>query len=85
MAADDVARELFDAALRDEQAVRLVPSDRDAQAVRSGVRALARAADVRIRTARMDHTVVVVLREAAVWQQDAATMRAKLTLGEGVQ
>jgi hypothetical protein len=34
---------------------------------------------VRIRTARMDSTVVIARLDAAIWQDGAATMRRKLT------
>jgi hypothetical protein len=47
--------------------------------VRADLRSLARDAGVRIRTARMESTVVIARLDAAIWQDDAATMRRKLT------
>ena len=79
MTPDRLAAVLLDEALQREQSARRVPSDGDAEAVRRTVRRLARERDVRIRTARMADTVVVVLADAAIWSDDAATMRAKLT------
>lgn len=62
-----------------EQSVRRVTATDEASAVRAELRALARADGVRIRTARLDDTVVVVRVDARIWHDDAATMRRKLT------
>lgn len=61
------------------QSVRAVVSDADAEALREGLRGLTRAEQIGIRTARMDTAVVVVRVDADLWNQDAATMRSKLT------
>jgi hypothetical protein len=75
---DVVAAEMWAVARSEEQCARRIPDDADAAAVRAAVRALARTEGVRIRTARMDDAVVVVRLDAAVWAEDAATMRRKL-------
>lgn len=74
-----VARLLLDEAVADEQVVRRIPDDRDADAVRAAVRTLARERGVRIRSARLGDAVAVVRLDAAVWHEDQATMRRKLT------
>lgn len=43
------------------------------------LRRLARAEDLRFRTARLADTVVAVRLDAAVWREDAAQMRDKQT------
>jgi hypothetical protein len=53
--------------------------DLEAEGLRAALRRLGRARDVRLRTARMDETVVVARLDAQLWQDDRATMRAKLT------
>ena len=45
---------------------------------RAVLRRRAREAGLRIRTARLDDTVVVVRTDARLWSEDAATMRRKL-------
>ena len=47
--------------------------------LRAELRAEARRQEMRIRTAQMDDVVVVARLDASLWQDDAATMRAKLT------
>lgn len=74
-----LAAQLLADCVADEQAVRRVPSDPEAAAVRREVRRLARSGDVRIRTARVGDTVAVVRTDARIWQDDTATMRRKLT------
>jgi hypothetical protein len=66
------------------QAARRVPSDDDAATVRADLRSLAKDAGVRIRTARMESTVVIARLDAAIWQDDAATMRRKLPPTRGL-
>ena len=61
------------------QSARRVADDADAAAVRAALRARARASGTRIRTARLDDTVVVARTDAALWTDDTATMRRKLT------
>ena len=78
MDVEAVARAMVDTATAEEQCVRRVPGDADAAAVRARVRTLARQRGLRIRTARLDDTVAVVRLDAAVWHQDAATMRRLL-------
>lgn len=59
------------------QSARRVPAG-SADDLRRELRARARHQQVRIRTARMDDVVVVARLDASLWQDDAATMRAKL-------
>ena len=79
MDVEGLAEALLAAAIAEEQGVRRVADDADAAAVRARVRVLARERGARIRTARLEGTVVVVRTDAAVWHEDAATMRRKLT------
>lgn len=79
---EQVALQMWSIARVHEQCARWVPDDRVAREVRQQVRRLARDDGVRIRTARLGDRVVVVRLDARVWQQDAATMRRKLTVGE---
>jgi len=74
-----IAEQLMADCLANEQAVRVVTSSAAAAEVRREVRTRARQAGVRIRTARMQDRVVVVLCSAALWGESAAVMRAKLT------
>jgi len=53
--------------------------DLEAEGLRAALLRLGRARDVRLRTARIDETVVVARLDAQLWQDDRATMRAKLT------
>lgn len=78
MSPEELAAVLLDEAVEQEQATRRIRSNDDAAAVRAIVRRLARQRGVRIRTARIDETVAVVRTDAAIWTDDAATMRAKL-------
>lgn len=61
------------------QSARRVDSDADAATLRGELRRSARAAALRIRTARLGDTVVVARTDAQLWRDDAATMRRKLT------
>ena len=80
MTTQELARAMFIECVESEQSVRRVPDDDQAAALRAELRALARRDGVRIRTARMDDTVVGVRLDAQVWHDDAATMKRKLTL-----
>jgi hypothetical protein len=75
----DTAPAMLERCRRDGHAVRRVPDDEEAGALRAAIRATARAVGLRIRTARIDDTVVVVRTDADIWTDDRATMRAKLT------
>lgn len=77
--AEQLAATMWATARAEEQCARLVRDDRLASEVRSRVRQLAREDGIRIRTARMGDSVVIVRLDAQVWNQDAATMRQKLT------
>jgi hypothetical protein len=72
------ARLLTDAETDEQVAYRLGAHD-DADALRAGIRSLARSRGTRIRTAVMDGVLVVVLADAAIWSEPAAVMRRKLT------
>jgi hypothetical protein len=78
-----MAREMLAECRDREQSARTVPDDGEAALVRAEVRRLAAGAGVRIRTARLDTTVVVVRLDAAVWHEDAATMRRELAPADG--
>ena len=80
--AEELAGALWERARADEQAVRVVEDEDVAAEVRARVRRLASEEGVRIRTARMGDKVAVVRLDAAIWRQDAATMRAKLGMHE---
>jgi hypothetical protein len=77
-----LALEMWEEARREEQSARRVASDLDAETIRRGIRRHARAAGARVRTARMDGTVVAVRLDAAVWGESAAVMRRKLSPGD---
>ena len=70
---------MFAECVEAEQSARRIGSDVDAAAVRERLRGLGRERDVRIRTARVDDTVVVVRLDAAVWDESSEVMRRKLT------
>ena len=74
-----LAGEMFAQAMEDGQSARRVESDARAATVRENLRRLGRSAGVRLRTARMDDLVVVARLDAALWNDDARTMRSKLT------
>jgi hypothetical protein len=76
------AEAMLAVAARDEQCVRRIESEDDATRVRLELRRLARRDGVHMRTARIRDTVVVVRLDAAVWHEDTATMRRKLTPAE---
>lgn len=82
---DDAAATALDMwaiAREQEQCARRVPSDDVAARIRDELRQLAARDRIKIRTARLADTVVVVRLDARVWRQDAATMRAKLSPNE---
>lgn len=76
---EPLARAMFVQVLVDGQSSRRVADDVRAAAVRAALRQLGRSAGVRLRTARLDDLVVVARLDAAIWDDDAATMRSKLT------
>ncbi len=76
---DDVATALFEECAREGQAALTVPGEADADRIRERLRALATEHGIRIRTSWTDGAVLVIRLDAALWQQDAATRRAKLT------
>lgn len=78
--ADVIAADMWRTARSTEQCTRSVADDELAARVRAEVRALAATDGIGVRTARIDGAVVVVRVDAAVWSEDAATMRAKLEL-----
>jgi hypothetical protein len=74
-----MAAEMFAECLAEGQAARRVPSEDDAATVRAHLRGLDRDAEVPIQTARMDFGRRHRRLDAAIWQEDAATMRRKPT------
>lgn len=76
--ADDLAQALFARAQQEGQAVVRCGPETPDDDVRARVRALARAAGVKVRTGIVDGAVVVARTDAGLWTDDAATMRAKL-------
>jgi hypothetical protein len=77
---EPLATQMWSTARVNEQCVQAVPDDSVASEVRQLVRRLAREDGIRIRTARMGDSVVVVRLDAQIWKQDATTMRRKLTI-----
>ena len=75
---DAVAEEMLAACIAEGQSARRVPDDGEAERVRARLREAAGVRGLRIRTARMADAVVVARLDAAVWRDDAATMRRKL-------
>ena len=75
-----LAAQMLMQCITDGQSARRVSTDADAETLRRALRQAARAQHVRIRTARIDEAVVVVRTDAALWNDNTATMRAKLTL-----
>lgn len=76
--AERLAMQIWSIARTQEQCTRLVPDESIASEVRERVRRLALQEGVKIRTARLGDTVVVVRLDAQVWNDDTATMRRKL-------
>ena len=70
---------MFAEVVADGQSARNVDDDAAAAEVRKALRTRAREAGVRLRTARMNGLVVAARLDAAIWTDDTATMRAKLT------
>jgi hypothetical protein len=77
--AEELATDMWAVARSEEQCARVIPDEQLAAAVRSHVRSFAQQDGVKIRTARLDDTVVVVRLDAKIWTDDTATMRRKLT------
>jgi hypothetical protein len=77
--AHDLAAQMLAQAAIDGQSARTVHCDAEAEALRQALRELSRAEHIGVRTARLDTAVVVVRLDADLWNQDAATMRTKLT------
>lgn len=73
-----LAEQMFAETMRDGQSARRVAGDSDAEQLRARLRRLGRDRAVRVRTARLDQTVVVARVDAELWGDDRATMRAKL-------
>ena len=74
-----LADQMFVEMVRDGQSARQVVDDQEAARLRASLRDLGRTRGVLLRTARVDQTVVVARLDAQLWQDDQATMRAKLT------
>ena len=74
-----LAEDMYEQCLAEGQAARDVPTEPARVGLRADLRRLARVAGVRIRTADRDGVVLVARLDAAVWRDDAATMKAKLT------
>lgn len=79
MDAERMAHEMLAECAAEGQSARVIGPDAAAAEVRAAIRTSARASGVRIRTARMDDTVVAVRTDAEIWHTDAATMRRLLT------
>ena len=79
MNASDLARQLFELALANEQAAYRIRTYDDVAEARSVIRAMARKNGIRIRTAVMGDVLVVVRAEAAIWTESTQTMKDKLT------
>ena len=75
----DLADAMFAEVMADGQSARRLVDAGVASAVREALRTRSRAVGVRLRTARMDDVVVAARLDAAIWTDDTATMRAKLT------
>jgi hypothetical protein len=73
------AAQMLEQCIADGQSARRVSTSGDADVLRHALRQAARDQHVRIRTAYIDDAVVVVRTDADLWNDDAATMRAKLT------
>lgn len=79
VSSEQLATEMWSTARSEQQCARVVPDDGVAREVRERVRRLALADGIKVRTARFGDTVVIVRLDAEVWNEDAATMRWKLT------
>lgn len=74
-----LVEEMYEECVAAGQSARVVEVAADRGRLRAELRRLARAGGVRVRTAERDGVVLVARLDAAVWRDDAATMRAKLT------
>lgn len=80
MTTTELAHHLLDRAVAEEQVAYRVQTDDDIPSVRRIIRDLARSRSIRIRTSVIDGGVlVVVLADAAVWDDTTAVMKHKLT------
>ena len=79
MDVDQTAVEMLEECVRTGQAARRVGTNAAGEDIRHELRQLARTQQVRIRTALMNDVVVVARTDAALWSDDTATMRSKLT------
>lgn len=77
--AERLATEMWSIARSNEQCARVIPDNGIAAEVRELVRRSAREDGIKVRTARMGDSVVIVRLDAQVWHEDAATMRRKLS------
>ena len=75
----DLTREMLEQCIRVGQSARRVTDDTEAKTLRATLRHAARLRQLRIRTARINDTVVLVRVDSELWTDDTATMRAKLT------
>lgn len=78
MTVHDIAAQMYAECVRSEQSARSISAEDEAGAIRREIRSLARADGLRIRTARVENTVVAVRLDAKVWEQSTAIMREKL-------
>lgn len=76
---------MFAEVVADGQSARTVADEAVAAEVREALRTRGREARVRLRTARIDDLVVAARLDAAIWSDDTATMRAKLTPPEPLE
>lgn len=78
-AAYTTAMEMWDECQIEGQSARTVHSDATAFDIRKILRTLAHGGHMRVRTARIDDTVVIAAVDAPIWDDDAETMQRKLT------
>jgi len=70
---------MFAEVVAEGQSAWTVVDESAAVAIRAALRMRSREAGLRLRTARTDGLVVAARLDAAIWTDDTATMRAKLT------
>ena len=75
---ETLALEMFAQAMQLGQSARAVEPEDQATALREALRRLGRSNGIRLRTARMGDVVVVARLDAAIWNESAEVMRAKL-------
>lgn len=71
--------EMYAECVADGQSARIVADESDRLRLRAELRLRARTGGVRVRTADRGGVVLIARLDAAVWQDDAATMAAKFT------